>query len=935
VPARPERVSSRSLLHVLFFLSGLAGLVYEVCWVRQLGNELGNTVQSAALVTAVFMGGLGLGSWRAGILADRRVARAGAARALLGWFGAAELGVAAFGLALAFVLPRLGGVSASFSSYAREASGWYVPTLGSYLARLVMALVTIGPPSALMGATLTLLVRSLLARDVSLAGYRIGLLYGVNTAGAALGAFACDALLVPRAGLVRTQLVAVALDVAVAFGAFALARRARDGGPIAAPEEEPSAPRAGRAPWAAGLALGLSGFAALGTEIVWFRFLGAALGGYRFVFSLVLTMILVGICVGAAVAGWLQRRYGHALELFIAAQALFAVSALVTLATFSPSHGTPYARAFAETASVVLVPSVSMGLSFPLVNAHVQDALGPVARRAGALYLANTIGSVLGSLCAGFVLARWLGSQASFAVFAACAAIAPLPLVLVSARSRHLAVVSVASGAATVLALAVWLALPGDFVPRRFIPSLPPPARIVAQREGSDGLLYVLDNGPAGLQLFTNGHPMSGTSLAAQRYMRAFAHLPLLMTERPRRALVICFGVGSTLHATSLHPSLERIDVADLSRNVLEHAHYFRANNHDVLRDPRVAVHVQDGRQHLRQEPAGTYDLVTLEPPPIEFAGVSALYSRELYELAKSRLAPGGMMTQWLPAYAVDPATGLSMVRAFLDVFPTAVLLSGAGPELILMGTASGDVVFDLDRVEAGLRANVAVAADLEHVALGNLTELVATFVAGPEHLRRATAGAAPVTDDRPQTEYTFGRGSALSPALFGGTAEVRRFCPKCFDGDREAPRVAGLADELALLERVYATDAFRRNQAPFPVDTRGAEAVLARSAYLRALLAGPAREPALDARALFARGFGLAQRGDLAGAERDLLAGLAQEPANVDGRYNLAVLYASTGRDAAAVAAAEQVLAVQPKHEKARAMLCALRPDRCAAPQP
>ena len=927
------------MLYVLFFVSGVAGLLYEVCWVRQIGNELGNTVQSASLVAAVFMCGLGLGSWRAGIWADRRRAGPNAPRALFGAFGAAELGVAVLGVVLAIVLPRLGGLSASMSSYARAANGWYVLAAGATAFRFALAIVLIAPPSALMGATLTLLVRATLSRDVAQAGFRIGLLYGVNTAGAALGAFACDALLVPRFGIARTQLVAVWLDVAVALGAVVLMRRqARSAAVI----EEPGA-AAGAAATdarvlrAACIALALSGFASLGMEIVWFRFLGATLGAYRYVFSLVLTVILVGICAGAALGGALQRRYGHALELFVVAQALFATTALIALAAFSPFTGTPYARSFASIAAVVLVPSLLMGLSFPLVNAHVQDALGAVARRAGALYLANTLGSVAGSLAAGFVLARWLGSATSFAVFAACAVLAPVALVVTAQRSALLRNVSVVGLGGTVIAIAIWLSLPSDFVVRRFIPSLPPPERILAQRESSDGMVHVLDLGPAGLQLFTNGHPMSGTSLAAQRYMRAFSHLPLLMTDQPQHALVICFGVGSTLHATSLHPSLTRIDVADLSRNVLDHAGFFRANNHDVLHDPRVSVFLQDGRQHLRQQPAGSYDLVTLEPPPIEFAGISALYSREFYALAKSRLAPGGLMTQWLPAYAVPPATGLAMVRAFLEVFPGSVLLSGSGPELILMGSQSGEVVLDLDRVDAGLRANPAVAADLQRVALGNLTELVGTFVAGADRLAWATASIAPITDDRPQMEYTFGRRSELPRGLFGATTtDVKRFCPRCFDGEVTDPRVAGLPEHLAVLERVYATENFLRNRQPIVIDRAGYAEAIARSPYLRALLATTAApEGPQDARGLFTRGFTLAQRGDLAGAERDLSAGLLLAPDDVDARYNLAVIYASTNRDDLAVAAAEKALAVQPTHAKAHAMVCALRPATCAAPAP
>jgi spermidine synthase len=118
--------------------------------------------------------------------------------------------------------------------------------------------------------------------------------------------------------------------------------------------------------------------------------------------------------------------------------------------------------------------------------------------------------------------------------------------------------------------------------------------------------------------------------------------------------------------------------VADLSRNILAHAGDFTDVNHDVLSDPRVAVYVNDGRHHLRMRPAAPYDLITLEPPPIAYAGVAALYSTEFYRLARSRLSAGGYLSQWLPAYQVPASTTLAMIRSFVDVFPQSVLLSGA-----------------------------------------------------------------------------------------------------------------------------------------------------------------------------------------------------------------------------------------------------------------
>src|SRR5207245_1738486 len=194
-------------------------------------------------------------------------------------------------------------------------------------------------------------------------------------------------------------------------------------------------------------------------------------------------------------------------------------------------------------------------------------------------------------------------------------------------------------------------------------------------------VIAVSDEPGKGRTLFTNGHPMSSTARLSQRYMRALAHIPLLSMDAPETVLVIGFGVGNTTHAATLHPSIRRVDVADLSRAILAHSSYFKDVNDDVLNDPRVAVYVNDGPHHLLMQPAASYDLITLEPPPIAYAGVAALYSKEFYALSRARLKPRGFLSQWLPPYQVPTATALAMLRAFAQFFPQAVLNQWPGAD--------------------------------------------------------------------------------------------------------------------------------------------------------------------------------------------------------------------------------------------------------------
>jgi tetratricopeptide (TPR) repeat protein len=306
----------------------------------------------------------------------------------------------------------------------------------------------------------------------------------------------------------------------------------------------------------------------------------------------------------------------------------------------------------------------------------------------------------------------------------------------------------------------------------------------------------------------TNGHAMSSTAPLDQRYMRAMAHIPLLSMSRPARVLVIGFGVGNTIDAATRHPSVERVDVADLSSGILAHANYFSDANHDVLRDPRVAVFVNDGRQHLQMQPEGTYDLITLEPPPVAHAGVGALYSREFYELARTRLKPGGYLSQWLPAYQVPASVSLAMTRAFLDVFPRAVLLSGTQAELLLVGTTGDRIEVDPNRLARALADAPEVAADLRRIDLGTVAEIVGTFMGSAETLARATRASVPVTDDRPLQEYgvrsVLGADRAGVPADLVDLPAANAWCPRCFEGEQPVPAAAGLDTYLALLDEAY-----------------------------------------------------------------------------------------------------------------------------------
>jgi spermidine synthase/Tfp pilus assembly protein PilF len=747
----------------------------------------------------------------------------------------------------------------------------------------------------------------------------------------------------------------------------------------------------------------------MGMEILWFRHFSILLGGFRAVFSLLLTVILIGIGAGSVVSSFLLRQTTRspqrgipgagrgAAQWLMAVQGFFVASTLPGLVIADARHidtianadtayqaaaggavdaalsaGSGLARSFTELwfngrpiLLEVALPALLMGFSFPLANAIIQHAERSVGRHAGVLYLSNTAGAVCGALAAGFLLLPLLGIQGSATILMIAAALAIVPLFLATrmvpsahaeagptprggskdpplpvrktpprtrlyrddARTPHEragpkirlyrrpTLVMVGSLIVAAVALSVWLLLPSDYVITRALAGsmAMENERLLSLREGLTEVIAVTEVPGKGRRLLTNGHPMSATLRLSQRYMRALAHIPLLSMDNPEAVLVIGFGVGNTTHAATLHPSVRRVEVADLSRDILTHSRYFSAVNKDVLNDPRVVVYVNDGRHHLQMQPPGSYDLITLEPPPIGYAGVAALYSKEFYALARTRLRPKGYVSQWLPAYQVPTATTLAMIRAFVDVFPHAVLISGAEADLVLVGANDSRIEIDPARLATALSRAPAAQADLQRLDLGSVREIVGTFVGSAQTLAEATRASAPVSDDHPIQEYgvksLLNVGGAV-PASVVDLSQVAAWCPTCFVDGKPAPLVQGLDTYLALLDRAYTASRAEVLRARSLADRQAR--VIAGSAYLGAIVPESA-----DLHNLL--GIALASRGSFDEATAEFREALRLGPDSAMTRWNLGAALASQGAREEAIEHLRRSVELDPNSGQAR----------------
>ena len=787
VSERGER-RRRRILALLFFASGAAGLVDQVAWLRYLALVFGNTTLATATLLAVFMAGLGLGAVLFGRLSDR-TARPLTLYALL------EVGIGLFAI---FSPHFFDGMTAVYVAVDRAAGGASGAPWSFGLLRLGLAALCLLPPTLLMGGTLPLIVRGL--RDLrdqegerktarSQLGRDTALLYGANTLGAVCGVAGAGFFAIPLFGLHASLLFSAALNFAAALGALALARRDAQPAAPAVPARAPlaTAPVADRRLLVAAMLMGAT---SLAFEVLWTRILVFYLGSTVYAFSLMLFGFLLGIAIGSLAIGRIVDRLERPLALLAAVELGIAATAPLSIWLFSTLNGRQIALSealrpqgfgvavlaqLAAVLPILLPPTLLMGVSFPiLVRAYAAragaagDPDARIGRDLGALYGANTMGCIAGSLAAGFGLVPLLGTQSSLLAVGAVAA----GIALLLARSPELT--GPASGAGGLRWISgVALATPALFLALAFL--LPADRVILAAgifgKDRPEDLVHFHEDASAAvairrmsaaagdyLSLELNGVNVAGTSPDLYAVQKMQGHLPLLLGKsRDARVVHIGFGSGGTAHAVSRHPVSE-IRIVELSPAVLAASdRYFGAINHGVLADPRVRVEINDGRNFLLAT-SETFDAVLSDSIHPRYAGNGSLYSEEYFRLLADRLAPEGVVSMWLPMYTLTPPNFAMIVRAFKNVFPETVIWyepSALNSFTIVTGRKSGGPWND-EALARGF-ADPAIVEALADIGMRRPADILACYLSSGAELDDFLGDTPPHVDDLPAVEYDSG----------------------------------------------------------------------------------------------------------------------------------------------------------------------------------
>ena len=764
-------------LSVLVFGSGLCALVYQVVWMRLFRLIFGASTGATAAVMAVFMGGLGVGSYFLSARAQRR-------RNPLAMYARLELGIS--GLALA--TPLL--IAAARHAYLGLGGSATLGSFGATTVRLLLVALVLGPPTVLMGGTLPAIVRALTTAG-DRARRSVGIAYAVNTLGAVTGAALATFVLIERLGVSNSLYAACALNLAIGVAGWSLSRRpdARVPDDTDEPEHAEQAPDARElAPRFVLTAAAIVGFAFFAMEIVWYRMLAPILGGSSYSFGLILAIALLGIGLGGALYAVGGRRVRPTPTAFAATCALEA--AFIALPYAAGDHLAVLASATRSldvfgfwglvaswtvvTAIVVLPAAIMAGYQFPLLVALLGTGRRGVAREVGLAYVSNTAGAIVGSIAAGFGLISLLGAPGLWLAIVALLCILAGTTLATRWRDpggRMLPALSIAGCIALMLApgpTAVWrhTAIGAG---RASIPDSGPNDRrdwmnrarrlVIWEADGRESSVAARTG--AGLAFFVNGKSDGHTLHDAATVIMA-PLLGAISHPEPKRGLVIGLGTGTSAGWLAAVPTMEHVDVVEFEPVVVEFAERCGPVNHGALDNPIVSVVHADAREFLTSVDT-TYDVIMSEPSNPYRAGIASLYSQDFYRHAARRLGEDGVFVQWLQRYEVDASTLRTVIATMASVFPQVEVWSTAHGDLALAARKQR-TEHDLALLAERTKAEPYASALTHSWGVAGVPGLFAGYVAGPglaDEIRSAGDDRID-TDDHPVLEFGFARGIGL-----------------------------------------------------------------------------------------------------------------------------------------------------------------------------
>jgi spermidine synthase len=787
-------------LLLLFVGSGCAALIYEIVWFQMLELFVGSSSVSIGVLLGTFMGGMCLGSF----LLPRYISPK---HHPLKVYALLEIAIGVIGLLLLLVLPLVGHVYTAWGGYG----------ITGYLLRGLVASICLLPPTLAMGATLPAVARWVQTTPSGVSW--LGFFYAGNIAGAVMGTLLAGFYLLRVFDMNTATYVAVGINLVVGGLGLLIAANTPASAGVASEADDRVA---GNQPTAANdrtlvyVAIALSGFCALAAQVIWTRVLSLLFGASTYTFSLILAVFLIGLGIGSSLGSMIAKSVerprialGWCQLLNVGAMAWSAYMLMESLpywpinTSITSSIWYNFQLDFVRAFWAVLPGPILWGASFPLALAAVARRGEDPGRLVGGVYAANTVGAIFGSVVASLVLVYFFGSQRAQQV-----------LMIVSGMSGVLllapAEMSPAPGRRTLRWVAPTLLIVALGVAAfliRTVPTIPgilvAYGRYAATWMGQQGDIFYVGEGLSSsvavsrfgevMNYHNAGKVQASSQPQDMRLQRMLGHFTTLVPKAPKKVLVIGCGAGATAGAVSIDENVETLIIAEIEplvpRVVSEH---FGEHNFNVVRNPKTHVVIDDAR-HFLLTTDERFDAITSDPLDPWVKGAATLYTKEFFELAKSKLNPGGTVTLFVQLYESTPEAVKSEIGTFFDVFPNGVIWGnthqGRGYDTVLMGTVEPPH-FNVDEWEARINSPqyMAVKDSLREISIYSAVDLFANYAGRASDMKAYLADAQINRDRDLRLQYLAGLGLNLyqSGPIYADIMRHKKYPEGLFSGSPE-----------------------------------------------------------------------------------------------------------------------------------------------------
>ncbi len=673
---------------IFFFFSGISGLIYEVVWARLLLLAFGSTTVANTLVITAFMLGLGFGGLYFGNYVDRE-------KSPYKIFSYLQLGIGLSSFLLLFFLPQLPRLSKAILNNTHLSQAGYLSFI------FIITFIILFIPTFLMGGTFPVMTK-LYVRDEDKIKNGIGLLYGLNTFGGVIGALSAGFFLIRNLGLSLTQSIAIFINFAIGIFMFhshpKISTENRDSKSVLQDFKQAGIEKLKRY---LPIIAGLTGFASLACEIFWIRALSIFLTNSTYTFTIILIVYLSGIFIGSIIFAKLSKK-SNLINIFATVQILTGLYIVIGCLFLNRLPGLlfgiqnileiPFFRMFLPalilSIFVVLIPTIFMGISFPLICSLYSQEIKHLGNKLGNVYFTNTLGSALGSLLAGIFFINYLG------VIRGLIAVGLINLLIGFFFTLYLK-----NRSLNIIIFVCAIIISFYSIQNKFI--LPPSIyhsptrqdRVLYYKETRDGTIIVSEDRLTGIRsCYVNNSAVIGTTYDAIKVVKMLGNLPFIFNPGAKDILVIGFGVGITTSSIARY-NIKKIDCVEICPGLREAAKYFTNFNNYIFKNPLIHFIANDGRNFLLLSNK-KYDAISCDPThPI--LGSGNLYTKEYFMLCKEHLSQNGVVCQYLPFHKLSPEEFKSLIKTFAIVFPYTSIWLGYSHGVLIGTNAPQTIKFE------------------------------------------------------------------------------------------------------------------------------------------------------------------------------------------------------------------------------------------------